>query len=238
MKFILCDDDIIFQKNFKNQLLAACSKRNIMPEIVCYTNPRELMNQKENQADVYFLDIEMPQPQMDGIDLAAFLKRQQAAEFIFVSAYEKYVWNAMKVKPIAFVRKDQLEQDLERALQEVLREIAEKKQKILLMEGKKPVTLILPEIVYLSSAKDYVEIYFFDGTYLVIRRKLTDIEKELEAYQFLRIHNRYLINLRYLEQMEGRKQVLLSTGKRLPISKAYYQNVEDTLLRWFRRSDT
>lgn len=236
MKFILCDDDILFQKNFKNQILAACSKRNIMPEIVCHTNPKELMNQKDDQADVYFLDIEMPQ--MDGIDLAAFLKRQQAAEFIFVSAYEKYVWNAMKVKPIAFVRKDQLEQDLERALQEVLQEIAEKKHKILLMDGKKQVVLNLREMVYLSSAKDYVEIYFFDGNYLVIRQKLADVEKELEAYQFLRIHNRYLINLRYLVRMEERKQVLLSTGKRLPISKAYYQNVEDTLLRWFRRSDT
>lgn len=159
MKFILCDDDILFQENLKERLLAVCSKRNVIPEITCYTNPKELLWQKDNQADVYFLDIEMPQ--MDGIDLAAFLKKQQAAEFIFVSAYEHYVWNAMQVKPIAFVRKNRLEQDLEQALQAVLREIAEKKRTILLMEGKKPVTLRLQDIVYLSSAKDYYRSLFF-----------------------------------------------------------------------------
>ena len=239
MQVIVCDDDTAWMIRFKAQLFAAFSEKGVIPEIVCYTDPKELIKKEDVQADVYFLDIELPQ--IDGIDLAVFLRKRQEAEFVFVSAYENYVLDTLKVKPIAFVRKEQMAQDLEKAIENLLSELAEKKRTILVMEGKKPVTLTIQEIMYFSSSKDYVEVHFLDGSYRVIRQKLATIEEEVRGFHFLRIHNRYIINLRQLKgvvSLGRKKQVELSDGDRLPVSKSYNGELEDRLFQWFRRSDT
>lgn len=239
MRVVVCDDNTIWLKKFKAQLFTAFSKRKIIPEIFCYTDPKKLMEEETIPADVYFLDIEMPQ--VDGIDLAAFLKKQQTAEFVFVSAYENYILDTLKVKPIAFIRKEQLGQDLESAIEHLFSELAAKKRTILIMEGKKPITLNLQEIMYFSSSKDYVEAHFLDGSQSVVRQKLMTIEEEVRNYHFLRIHSRYLINLRQLKGIVSsgkKKQVELSNGDKLSVSKPYVLELEDAMLQWFRRSDT
>lgn len=52
--------------------------------------------------------------------------------------------------------------------------------------------------------------------------KLCDLEAELPAY-FIRIHNRYLVNLRYIKSVQGSKVILAE--EELPVSRSCKQEL-------------
>ena len=59
-----------------------------------------------------------------------------------------------------------------------------------------------------------------------IYEKLDNIEKELQAYHFLRIHRSFLVNTKYIESI-GNYRIRLKAGKVLPVPKEKFQKVKE-----------
>ena len=59
----------------------------------------------------------------------------------------------------------------------------------------------------------------------MIRYKISDMERLLESYQFLRIHKSYLVNYRYIYTLQG-KTVTLENGTTLPVSRYRLSEVQ------------
>lgn len=85
-----------------------------------YTNAKEAIeNIDEDNADVAFLDIEMPE--INGLVLAEILmEKNPRIEVIFITAYDKYALQAFEVNAIGYLLKpvelDSIKQKLERVL--------------------------------------------------------------------------------------------------------------------------
>ncbi len=97
-----------------------------------------------------------------------------------------------------------------------------------LSDGRK--TVNLDDIVYIGSEKHYIR-YFIkdkDSEYYMCRRSLDEIQNELPQY-FARIHQRYIVNLKYstdiqryvltIKKANGETQVF-------PIARNRYEDVE------------
>ncbi len=242
MKIVICDDNAVFGKDLVLQLKAAFMRKGYSIEIKSYNDPKDLIEAEDVNVDAYFLDIEMPG--MDGIELADFLKQQKDSEFIFVSVHDDMLRQTMKVKPVAFVRKAFLEEDINEAVDNFLKEYARKKKTIALQDGKQLLTFCINDIIYFYSERDYVVLCLEGGkTEQSVRQKLDAVEKQMSGFDFLRIHNRYLINMRKivrLHHFKGRKsnEIEMSNGKILPVSKRYVDSVKMRIFDWFRRVDT
>lgn len=101
MKILLVDDEQLqllrLEECVKNVLKDA--------EIFCYNNPvKALEENKDNKIDIAFLDVEMPK--ISGISLAKSLKEKNPTlNVIFVTAYDNYALEAMKMHASGYISK-------------------------------------------------------------------------------------------------------------------------------------
>ena len=102
------------------------------------------------------------------------------------------------------------------------------------MTGYLPFTKIRVEsILYIESKLHKLEFHILEhglATYTMYGT-LNEVENELEEYHFLRIHQSFLVNLKYIKCVTGSK-VVLSNGQELTVPRARYKTVKDTFIAY------
>ena len=66
----------------------------------------------------------------------------------------------------------------------------------------------------------------------IVRNNLKTLEKDLEPFDFLRIHLRYVVNLNYVEDYR-RTSICLVGGVWLPVSDPHIKDVSNKVMNWF-----
>ena len=101
MRILLVDDEKLQLTRLEE------SVKSVLPtaDIVSYTNPvLALKENKKQKIDIAFLDIEMPE--LNGIQLAKSLKSiNPRINIVFVTAYNRFALDAMKLHASGFVTK-------------------------------------------------------------------------------------------------------------------------------------
>ena len=89
----------------------------------------------------------------------------------------------------------------------------------------KEILLNLKELEYIESCKH--RLFFYMQGNIAVRQmygKLDFVEKRIKKYGFVRIHQSYLVNSKYVMTCE-RYKLSLQSGKILPITKAKYAEI-------------
>jgi two-component system LytT family response regulator len=190
--------------------------------------------------DILFLDVEMPH--LNGFEL---LDQLETLDFdvIFTTAYSEYALQAFKNKAYNFLLKPVDSEELEEILLDWERK--QKKESLLLNElaikdllskikneGLVKSKIAIPtvqgfeflkteDILYCQSENNYTKIFLQTGEKKLISKTLKDVEKTLSNYLFLRIHQSYLINPKYLKQYNKTDggYVVMDDGHSIPVSK-------------------
>lgn len=156
------------------------------------------------QIDLLFLDIKMPN--ISGVDFIKTLKNPPKT--IFTTAYRDYAIESYDLqvvdyllKPITFER---FFKSVEKFLRErQSREHAEYSQKpkenaiedfIVVKSGSKYCKILLKEILYIESLKDYIKIHMTNGKFIVSKYKIGDFEQDMARLPFIRVHRSFIIN--------------------------------------------
>ncbi|MCH5344727.1 MAG: LytTR family transcriptional regulator [Acetatifactor sp.] len=80
------------------------------------------------------------------------------------------------------------------------------------------------EILYIETNRHKNIFYTTKGTYSLYR-KLGEIEEDLKGLGFLRAHQSFLINMRYIEKISS-YILKLTTGKEISVPKTRYPEVK------------
>ncbi len=96
------------------------------------------------------------------------------------------------------------------------------------VEGEQ--TLRAEDIIYIETNRHRNLFYTKDGTFSIYR-KLNDIEKDMEGMDFLRIHQSFLVNMRYIQKISS-YVLRLTTGEELSVPKSRYQKVKQAYARY------
>lgn len=168
-----------------------------------------------------FMDIVLPE--QDGIDITRQWKNSgRFEEVVFVSAYDDKVFASFDTNPLYFVRKTNLDEDLEQAIISYKRKISA--TQVIVPEGAKYHVWDVNEIMYLVSRNHYIDVYMANGNKPLIRGKLDDIEKILQDYNFVRVQVSYLVNLKYVDAVKS-QMIRLKNGETFRISPKYREKV-------------
>ena len=101
MKIVICDDEKIYVDKVYDIVKKYCEN----DEISCYENAEQLLNDIENSTynnDIYILDIEIDN--VNGLDIAkAIREKDTSALIIFLTNYDKYVYDAFEVKTFRYI---------------------------------------------------------------------------------------------------------------------------------------
>ncbi|MDE5908009.1 MAG: LytTR family DNA-binding domain-containing protein [Lachnospiraceae bacterium] len=222
IRIAICDDE----KNIRAYLRTLVRKQDSESEITEYASADEYLS-GGMEHDLLFLDIEMKGATsgMDGMSMAKQLRGMELDRqpvIIFVTGYEKYVYDAFDVDAFQYLLKPINEQKFAevftRAAGQILSEAEQKKKTLVIQCGSESRVIPLDSIYYLESRNHKVLLYLKEGE-LEYYAKIGDLEEEL-AGQFYRIHRGYLVNLAYVEGYD-KTEVTLANGDRLPLSKKY-----------------
>jgi two-component system LytT family response regulator len=170
---------------------------------------------REQKPDVLFLDIEMPK--MNGFRLAEELGDFEG-EIIFITAYNHFAIEAMRISAFDYLVKPVSIADLQNAIGRLLQQRARHtKERLNLLkqsaEGNKnqenkiavPTNeglefIIIKNIIRIESSTNYSRLYLINKQSLLVTRLLKDFEELLTPYRFFRVHNSHLINLNYISK--------------------------------------
>lgn len=220
---LIVDDEIIFAKKLKKELVKYYQNENI---IIMSEFDYDFFD--KNDIDILFLDIELKNE--NGIDIARYCRKSgyKNINIVFVSSHNSYVYDTFEVRPIAFIRKEAICEDLKKCLSLIDRKRSE--TKILIND-----TLVnLLDILYIESEANYVYYRLKNRLSIKSRTKLSKIEKELEKYNFMRCHTSYIVNTEHVTKIHA-DFLILEDNIKISISRSWRDSFFDKYRDFYRK---
>lgn len=239
IRIALCDDNTFFLKKMLKLLQQEFEKHTHDYEICDYTSGNLLLiHHKEIPFDVIFLDIDMPQ--MTGFELAKQLQEiSENCYIVFITSHSELVYDSFYFQPLNFITKGD-EQWLLNKLTTVMHQLFQKMKsdKILILEDKNSgrISTYLKDVLYIESNKHYVIYHIENKRSVQIRESINRLEDELSDFDFVRIHKKYLVNLRHVYNIDKiNDSVIFKQNLQLPMSRNYKSAVDEKLTQYLRR---
>jgi DNA-binding LytR/AlgR family response regulator len=228
----ICDDNTIYLKYLSetvNNLFITQDYR------IQALNPDELVERIQNHIcpyEILITDIDMGI--YNGIDLAEKINKiNPSCIIIFISSYLNYATKVYDVDHIYFVLKNEITERLPKALEKAITIIHERLDNFLTIRYQNVESRIcIDYITHLEAMGRYLYIHDTKDSYKTIN-SLKVISTELPDC-FIRCHNSYIVNLKYVRSI-CRTSCVLTSGETIPISQTYYKSFHDSYIKFISK---
>jgi DNA-binding LytR/AlgR family response regulator len=235
---IIVDDDKLSRTVLRQMVERVNSRLELIGE---FENAIEAHNiLRSLQVDLMFLDVEMPE--MTGLQLLKTLER--SPQVILVTGGRQYAVEAFEynvadylVKPVEhdrFLRAiNRVENNLQRdrtptplaspaiLLDESAPEGPANDNEFVFVktkDGGGTVQIRVSDIIYIEAQSDYMNIICESNRY-VVHITMANLQKKLSGKAFHRVHRSYIVNINYIESIEG--DLVKMPGRVIPIGVSY-----------------
>lgn len=234
----ICDDESCFRQSFQEFVSGYFRNNGIPCQIDTFCSGEEFLSLGIAMINytVVFLDINMNET--DGITVAKKIRSISKEVFIvFVTAYFDYTLEGYKVDAIRYLIKDSNQNNFQNTVNECMDSIIEKmnyvviKKKFGFKEGEKEISL--ERIIYIESNLHRLFFHVMEDelkTY-TLYETLDEAEKKLMGNNFIRIHQSYLVNLKYIKSILRYKAIMYD-GTELIIPKIRYMQVREAFIAY------
>ncbi len=174
----------------------------------------------ENRPDVLFLDIKMP----GGTGLDILDNTVSVPHIIFTTAYGEFAVEAFEQSAVDYLLKPYSQKRLFVALEKLRTRLFEKNEaQIFVKKGSQMLPLVLGQVDYFSSDKDYVIAHSREDE-RQLSTTLSALEEQLDPGQYIRIHRSFIVNVHMIQSMQrhGDRQfkIIMRNGSEILSSKA------------------
>lgn len=196
-----------------------------------FSNAVSAMNRiTEEQVDVLFLDIQMPE--VNGMEFARVLSDK--TQLIFTTAFSEYAVEGYKVNAIDYLLKPfsyseflmAAKKALNRFEADALVHQATQKEDatgIFVKSDYKLIHVMFDDILYIEGLKDYVKIYTAKETKPILSLlSMKSLDEDLPSSQFVRVHRSYIVQINKIESIK--KNRIIINNKEIPIGNTYRES--------------
>ena len=230
MNAILVDDEERGIVALKGLLNRYCTEITIVSSATDIFTAAALI--RKHKPDVVFLDIAMPGGNgfqlLDMFEVIDF-------EVIFVTAYQEYAINALKLSALDYLLKPVNIGELQLAV----RKLIEKRKgsdrinlqhfkdtwskslplnKIVISDASGHHFLDINDIVYCEADENYTHFFLLNNRKYTTSKALKDYEEIFMQHHFFRTHKSYLVNLNHVAAVNKDFLIITSIGAELPLS--------------------
>jgi two-component system LytT family response regulator len=242
LRTIVVDDEELARQVLR-ELLRAHHEIEVVAE--CRNGLEAVKAVSEDKPDLLFLDVQMPK--LTGFDVLELIGPD--VPVIFVTAYDEYAMKAFEVHAVDYLLKPVGKERLSAALQRVKLRAAEKSptaadltvaarpagqfaERLVVKDGTRVTLIPVAKLDYVEAQDDYVALAT-EGKKHLKQQTIASLEAALDPKLFVRIHRSYLVNLDRVTRIEpyGKESrvAVLSTGAKLPVSRAGYARLQALL---------
>ena len=231
LRALVVDDEPIARRTVTN-LVGRDPEMEVVAE--CASGAEAVAAIERAQPDVVFLDIRMPE--CDGFEVLERLGPRLCAEVVFVTAYDAYAIQAFEAGALDYVLKPFDDDRFQTTLHRIKARLAPGKpssERRLFIKDTGQISLVpIADIEWIDAADYYSCVHAAGRTHL-IRRSLAQLEADLAASTFCRIHRSAIVNLRRIRHVDmsdgGGYDVVLDQGARLRVSRRYREQLRQRL---------
>lgn len=240
LKIAVCDDDRIMLDFVSKNADILLSQNRIEHTLTRFLSGAEFLKAyKADPFDVVFLDIIMPEA--GGFDIAKEMRGLFPKTYIiFVTTESSLVYESFDFQPFYFIPKGSpkiLAERLSHVVKRLAIHLSANKKIILKAPYGYEYSIDPLSIISAESSTKYVSYCFTNKPPLRIRQKLDEAQTVLNSYLFVRIHNRFIVNMKHIKRIDyPNLEVTLNDERTLNISRSYKKELEkqyDIYLRNF-----
>lgn len=225
LKCLIVDDEPLAHKVLENYI----EKHNSLLHVGNFYNAIDALTYLlENEIDVLFLDINMPE--LSGLEMLRTMNHPPSV--ILTTAYSEYALESYDLGVVDYLMKPIRFERFLKAVNKVIKaktplykneapSIKKKKSIFIKVDGVQQ-KIVLSDVTYIESRGNFIQLHVGEKRFLTAET-LTNIHKTLSDSGFLRIHKSYVINLEKVKSLEGN---MIHIGEKLlPIGNSYRQVV-------------
>lgn len=225
MKIAICDDRKEDISIARKELERITHRLSVKPDVFEFSDADTMVEDiLSHQIEVVLLDIDMPE--VDGLEIANDLTgKSPFIVIIFLTNRSEFVFMSLRYRPLRFIRKNRIHEELEEAILAAEQKIASEIHMLCIKKGHVETHYPVRDVLYIESNLHYIEIHTNNGIGKT-RGKISDYERKLEEYGFIRIHVGYLVNIRYIKTL-SLQGVILDNEEKLPVSRKNINSIQD-----------
>jgi len=233
VRVLVVDDEPLARAN-----LCVLLRKDPTIEIVgeCTSGMEALAEIRDKRPALVFLDVQMPE--CDGFDVLELLGAAPPAALVFVTAYDRYALRAFEAGALDYLLKPfdnaRFDRTLERAKERIrlAKDAAGKQERLVIKSAGQILFLRISEIDWIEAADYYACLHVGSATHL-LRRSMSDLDRDLDPDIFCRIHRSAIVNLDRVRTLvlneDGERDVLLENGTTLRSSRRYRKQLQSRL---------
>lgn len=243
-KISIVDDDEEAILHLENMLQQYGNERNVSFETHKFKNAKDYLKDKNDDSDIIFLDIKMPD--MNGLILAKKIRlNRPSVIIIFCTSFQCFAINGYKVNAFGFIVKPAQKYSLYYFLDSAIKKLkdvdTEKIIRIKMLDGHYKI-LTIREIRYVEVSQHYLFYHVKKnpngssdvGEEIIrVRGSMKDVEGQLAQHDFCRCSISYLINLNDVTMIKGNDVYLSETI--LSISRNYKKQFSEKFMEFISR---
>jgi two-component system LytT family response regulator len=203
---------------------------------------------EELNPDLIFLDIQMPK--LSGFEVLELLA-ERAPAVIFTTAFDEYALRAFEVHAVDYLLKpvepSRLSAAVERAaerlrnrtpppsaheLSAAARPPGRALERVLIRHEGRVHVLPLERIDFIEAQDDYLS-FAIQGKRLRKQQTMSELESQLDASRFVRIHRSFILNIERLARIDlyGKDSwlAILADGTKLPMSRTGHAKLKELI---------
>ena len=214
MKCLIIEDE----KAAQDILSGFIEKTPFLQYIGIYESGIDIPHELIEQADILFLDIELPE--LNGL---SYLKTiEKPPKVIVTTAYTNYAVDAFEenvldylIKPFSYER---FFKAIARAKNQLLKDRNEREKHLFVYTDKTHHRIFIDDILYLKAEVDYVKVVTNSASFLVLD-SLRNWEEKIAENDFSRVHRSYIININKIDKVYGNR--VFVKNEAIPIGQSY-----------------
>ena len=231
MKIAVCEDEKVIAEELASQVQKFVNESNLEADIDIYYDC-EKFTAAASVYDLALLDIMFDGK--NGIDAARELRnRGLKTTIIFITSYSEYVYEGYEVGAFRFLLKPIDENSLKQAITSFVTAYKEKSY-ILVPVNKKTLNISLEKVMYIEASEKHSIVRCLDESYQT-SKSISDFQAEINSLRFFRTHRRFLVNMKYISEIDG-NIITLSNGEKVEISRRNVANFNKCYMNYLKYS--
>jgi two-component system LytT family response regulator len=234
LKVLVVDDEALARRNVTVLLRG---DPDIGSVVECGSGLEAIETIRHSRPDLVFLDVQMPE--CGGFDVLEMLGGDMSPTVIFVTAHDQYALRAFEAGALDYLLKPFDDGRFARALGRAKDRLAHyvprhpRSLQRLVVKSKGQVLFVdVADIDWIDAAGYYACLHVGKETHIV-RRTMSDLERDLGDDKFVRIHRSVIVNLARVRGLEiqegGAYEVVLKSKARLQLSRRFRKRLMERL---------
>jgi two-component system LytT family response regulator len=234
LNVLVVDDESLARRNL-TILLRRDPDIGVVTE--CESGFEAIAEIRKVRPDLVFLDVQMPE--CGGFDVVELLGSDLPPTVIFVTAYDEYAIRAFEVGALDYLLKPFDDARFGRALNRAKERLAQSApqqprpaERLVIKNPGQVLFLNVSDIDWIEAAGYYACLHVGGDTH-VMRRSLSELERDLGDGRFVRIHRSTIVNVDRIGGLElqdgGEYEVVLKSKVRLRLSRRFRKRLQDCM---------